>query len=247
MCEEWTVADVVAHLAQANKSHAGWIEEALSTDAVKRESFPRRTNDRIDATGLAERVISLRKELGDYLLVEFVKANRATEGILDQVGPEDWDKLCYRGLLGAEPIRNILDTFIADVGVHRWDVNYPFDPSVKLSPDCLLVMVERYPHRPRWWEIKLPSNHPALPVRFRFKVTNVAVLGTDFVISTAGEKYMEVAGNALANVTFSCNAETFVLVAYGRISPESACSDGMLSFRGDQKWADIFIRSYVGG
>jgi len=249
-CDQWTVADVIAHLTAANRNYATWITDALQADIVTPESLPRRSHERVDAPAAAQRVIAWRKELGNQLLSAFVKANRAMEHALDQVGPHDWEKLCYR-TTGAEPIGNILDTFIdtfiADVGVHRWDVIYPFDPHVKLSQDCLAVMVERYPHRPRWWDIALPPHHPLLPVRCRFTVSGVTAPGTDFVIATQAEKYMEVAGDLPANVTFRCDAETFVLIAYGRIRPESAISKGMLTYEGEEEWAEIFIRSYIGG
>lgn len=245
-CDKWTVADVIAHLTAANRNHATYITDSLKADIVKSESLPRRSNERVDAAAAAERVIAFRTEMGNQLLSEFVKANRAMEQALDQVGPQDWDQLCYRGT-GAEPIRNILDTFIADVGVHRWDITYPFDPNVQLPQDCLAVMVERYPHRPRWWEIEVPPNHPALPVRFRFIVSDVTSPGTDFVISTEDEQYMEVAGESPANIKFRCDAQTFVLLAYGRIRPKSALSNGTLTYEGGQEWAEIFIRSYIGG
>lgn len=245
-CDQWTVADVIAHITAANRSHATWITDALQADIINPESLPRRSNQRVDAAAAAQRVIALRKELGNQLLSEFVKANRAIEHAFDQVGSDDWEKLCYRER-GAEPLRNVLDTFIADVGVHRWDVIYPFDPHVQLSHDCLAVMVERYPHRPRWWDIVLPPSHPALPVRFRFPVSGVTAPGTDFVIATQEEKYMEVAGDVPAHVTFRCDAQTFVLLVYGRLRPASALSKGTLTYEGDQAWAEIFMRLYIGG
>ena len=218
-CDEWTVADVIAHLTSAIGSHAKYITDAFEADAVNPESLPHRTNQRQDASAAAERVISLRKDLGSQLLAEFIKAREAVEEALDQVGPADWDKLCYRGS-GAEPIKNILDQFITEFAVHRWDVTVPFDPNVNLSQDCLAVMVERYPHRPRWWDIALPTNHSALPARIRFEITDVSVPGTVFVVLTQEEKFMEAAGDSLPDVTFRCDAETFVMIAYGRIKPE---------------------------
>lgn len=245
-CDLWTVADVIAHITSFNRETAPLITDLLQADPSDPESLPIRSNDRVDAASAAERIIAFRKELGDRLLSEFAKASRAIEQALDQVGPGDWDKLCYRRT-GAEPIRNILDTYIADVGVHRWDIIYPFDPNVKLSQDCLEVMVERFPHRPRWWDIELPSAHPQLPVRFRFKVSSANVPGTDFVVVTQDEKYMEVAGDSPADVTFRCDAETFVLLAYGRVKPESALAEGSLTYEGTQGLAEIFVRSYTGG
>jgi hypothetical protein len=60
-----------------------------------------------------------RKELGNHLLSAFVTTGRALEHAFEQVAPDDWEKLCYRPN-GAEPIRTILDHFIAEVGIHRW-------------------------------------------------------------------------------------------------------------------------------
>ncbi|MFQ6029590.1 MAG: maleylpyruvate isomerase family mycothiol-dependent enzyme [Dehalococcoidia bacterium] len=245
-CDQWTVADVIAHITNFNRNNAKGISDSLQADVIQPESLPRRSNERVDATEAAERVIAFRKELGSQLLSEFVKANRTTEQVLDQVQPDDWDKLCYRRT-GAEPIRNILDVLIVDSAVHRWDVTYPFDPTARLSPDCAALIAERYPYRPRWWEIELPSQHPRLPVRFRFTISGVTAPGTDFVIAAPEEKYMEVAGDSPANVTFRCDAETFALLAYGRISPQSAVSSGSLTYQGNQEWTDIFIQYFIGG
>ena len=245
-CDQWTVADVIAHITQFNRNLADGISDSLQVDAANPESLPRRSNDRVDAESSALRVIEFRKELGAQLLFEFVKANKAMRQVLDRVQSGEWDNLCYRST-GAEPIRNILDLLIVDVGVHRWDVTYPFDPDAKLSQDCSEIIVERYPLRPRWWDIVLPSDHPPLPVRFRFTVSGSTAPGTDFIVAKGGEKYMEVAGRSPACVSFSCDAETFALLAYGRIKPVFAISNTSLTYQGDQTWADIFIRSFIGG
>jgi uncharacterized protein (TIGR03083 family) len=245
-CDQWTVADVIAHLTVGNRYHAAWIIEALQADSVTPERLPRRSNQRVDAIAFAQRVIVWRQELGTHLLSEFVTTSRALEHAFEQVAPDDWEKLCYRPN-GAEPIRTILDNFIAEVGIHRWDVMYPFDPHVQLSHESVAVMVERYPHRPRWWDIVLPPQHPPLPVRFRCTVSGVTAPGTDFVVAAPEEKYMEEAGDAPAHVTFRCDAQTFVLLAYGRIRPTSALSTGTLTYEGSQTWAELFMRSYIGG
>jgi putative sterol carrier protein len=81
----------------------------------------------------------------------------------------------------------------------------------------------------------------------RFTVSGVTAPGTDFVISPQEEKYMEVTGEVPAHVTFRCDAETFVLLAYGRLKPASALSTGTLTYEGDQEWAEIFMHAYIGG
>jgi hypothetical protein len=86
-----------------------------------------------------------------------------------------------------------------------------------------------------------------LPVRFRFTVSGVTAPGTDFVVATPEEQYMKVAGEVPAQVTFHCDAQTFVLLAYGRLSPASARARGTLTSEGNQAWAEIFLRAYIGG
>src|SRR5262245_13225895 len=125
-CDQWTVADIIAHLTVGNRSHATWITEALQADSVTSARLPRRSHQRVDAVAFAQRVKAWRQELGTHLLSEFVTTSRALEHAFEQVAPGDWEKLCYR-LNGAEPIRTILDNFIAEVGIHRWDIMYPFD------------------------------------------------------------------------------------------------------------------------
>jgi len=245
-CAQWTVADVIAHLTAGNNNHATWITEAVRAERGTPARLPRRSRQRVDAAAVAHRVMALRHELGPDLLAAFVTSTRTIEHAFAQVAPDDWETLCYRPN-GAEPIRTILDNFIAEAGVHRWDVMAPFDPHVQLSPEGVAVMVERYPHRPRWWDIALPSQHPPLPVRFRFVVRGVTAPGTDFVVATPEEQYMEATGEALAQVTFHCDAQTFVLLAYGRLSPASARATGMLTSEGSQAWAEMFLRAYSGG
>ena len=245
-CDQWTVADVLAHLTVHNRRHATWITEALQAESVTPERLPRRSHQRVDAITFAQRVIAWRHELGTHLLSAFVTTSRALDHAFKRVAPDDWEKLCYRPS-GAEPMRTILDNCIAEVGVHRWDVMFPFAPHVQLSPEGVAVMVERYPHRPRWWDIALPPQHPPLPVRLRFTVSGVTTPGTDFVVATPEEQYMEVAGDAPAQVTFRCDAQTFVLLAYGRISPASALATDTLTYEGSQTWAELFMHSYIGG
>ncbi len=58
---------------------------------------------------------------------------------------------------------------------------------------------------------------------------------------------MEADGDAPADVTFRCGSETFVLLMYGRLKPDSAIADGQLSFEGDSKMAEEFEKRFVGG
>ena len=245
-CAAWIIADVVAHIIMFNRQFAERILEALGSDASAPASAPQRSNDRVDATPAAGRAIELRNELGESLLSCYLDSNRDVEASFDRVGPSDWMRLCYRST-GAESIADLLQAYIVEVSVHHWDVRSPFDPGARLSPEGLSVMVGRYPHRPRWWDLPLPASHPQLPVRFRFEVPDVPTSGTDFVISGEGEQFMEPAGFTPATVLFQCDAETFILLAYGRIKPTAVLANGRLTYSGHRDWAGVFLQSFIGG
>src|SRR5215475_7631861 len=65
-CDQWTVADVIAHLTVGNRGHATWITEAVQAESVTPERLPRRSNQRVDAAAFAQRVIVWRTELGNH-------------------------------------------------------------------------------------------------------------------------------------------------------------------------------------
>jgi len=109
-CDQWTVADVIAHLTIGSRQHALWITEAMA-QRIPPEQLPRRSQQRIDAIAFAQRVIAWRHELGPDLLSAFVTSRRAIQDAFAQVTPDAWETLCYR-TNGAEPIRTILDNFI---------------------------------------------------------------------------------------------------------------------------------------
>ena len=55
-----------------------------------------------------------------------------------------------------------------------------------------------------------------------------------------GRVRMQAAGTAEPDVTFRCAAETFVLLAYERITLAEALADGRISVKGDRELADQF-------
>jgi uncharacterized protein (TIGR03083 family) len=161
-CAEWTIADVVAHITSSNLEYAASIVLTLQSDASGPALVLRKTNDRVDASPSARRVIEFRRELGESLFERYLESNGAIEASFEQVGPDDWVKLCRRRF-SAETLASVLNVFIVDVGVHRWDVMSPFNPEVRLSTEGLSVMVGRYPYRPRWWDIPCRRITPGCP------------------------------------------------------------------------------------
>ncbi len=126
------------------------------------------------------------------------------------IGPQDWDKLVYRGV-GTESLRNLVDVFITERTVHWWDIRSPFDSQAGLSPECVPINVERFPQRPRWWSFRAEAGFSLLPLRYRFELTKPAPYAVD-VVATEEHQYVEVGSKDDAQVTFRWDGETFVLL-----------------------------------
>ena len=243
-CDEWSVADVVAHLTSLSKNYPPRIIRALQGDASPDMPEHRRLGSgQIDPAQGRDQVIVLRQELGDQLLSEFIKDNQATDQALAKVGPQDWDKLVYR-TVGTEPLRNIVDMLITERTVHGWDIRSRFDPQASLSPECVPIIVERIAQRSRWWSFK--EGLAPLPLRYRFEVTSPTHYSVDVVV-TEENQFMEVASSRDAQVTFKCDGETFVFLMYGRMNPEAAIADGRMSYAGGQELANAFVQRFTGG
>ncbi len=58
---------------------------------------------------------------------------------------------------------------------------------------------------------------------------------------------MKLSRNWQADVTFNCDGETYVLVMYGRVSPDAALADGRLTFEGNAVLAARFGQRFKGG
>ena len=244
-CEGWSIADVVAHLTLTRGFYPSRILRALRGDASPDNLSPHFGLDDVDPVTDAEEAIALTKELGGNLLAEFMKASRGIVNALANVGPQDWDKLVFRPSR-PDPVRAVVDIFIAELAVHGWDVRSRFDSQAELSPESVAVIVERIPQRSTWWSFRTEVGFAPLPLRYRFNITAPTQYRVDLVV-TQQQRSMEVTSGDDADVTFQCDGETFVFLMYGRIKPEVAIANGRMSCAGDQELVSAFVQRFSGG
>ena len=95
-CDGWCIADVVAHLTLTRGFNPSRILRALQGDASPDDLSPRLVLGDVIPVADAEEAITLRKELGEDLLAEFIKASQGIVTALANVGPQDWDKRVFR-------------------------------------------------------------------------------------------------------------------------------------------------------
>src|SRR5919108_5890729 len=92
-CDQWTVADVIAHLTAMDQDCTARIVRALHGDASPPPQAPPIAGQA--AAAIAHHAISVRQKLSNDLLPTFSAAQRALQETLATIGPADWDKPCY--------------------------------------------------------------------------------------------------------------------------------------------------------
>lgn len=245
-CDRWEVRDVVAHLAWIAQAYAERIYQTLRGESSPPEGQPA-PGSGIAASfseGNAQRAISRRERLGDYVLSDFNKTTDQLNQMLASLGPQDWDKPHYYVSLGMAPMRFRPDLWISELAMHGWDIRSRLEPEAHLSDESLSVLMDMVPGQLTRFIFSPGPRLPA-PVRYRFELTGAGASNSDIVVE--GDKAgMEPAGTGKADVTFRCDTETFILKAFGRLSTDTAVVADRLTIQGDHRLALEFQRWFPG-
>jgi uncharacterized protein (TIGR03083 family) len=242
-CDRWTVSDVVCHIG--SQGFARSIARGLQGIIDPPEGAPPVESHNEDefAERIAQRAFATREQVGNQLLPWFIQGLDESVQIFDQVGPEQWDTHCYWPP-GPEPIRTLLDMRIAELAMHSWDVCSQLESDYHLSQESLGALIDTVPRAVR--RAFRPDPTLSDPIRYRFMMTGSTTAEFDIVIAKDGAQ-IKPASTEVADVTFRCDGETYVLVMYGRLTPDSAMADGRLTFEGDPGLGVGFGQRFKGG
>jgi len=240
-CEQWLVADVVAHLIE--DQHAERLARGLRGDLTPAGFVPSAT---LDPDELREQVtqhpILLRRQLGDTLLSAFGAENERVDHILARLKPNDWETLCYHPRR-PERLRDIIDVRLLELAMHGWDIRASFDSRVSLFGDslpCLLRMLPRAVRR-----VFRPDANRTRPSRYRLQIVEPVTARIDILLGADGA-FAEVASHAKADVILHCEATTAMLVIFGRLPFAQATMDGRVRVEGEPELATAFGRHFQG-
>ncbi len=245
-CDAWEVRDVVAHLAGVAGAYIEWIHQSLQVDSLAPEGQPAPgpVSAASFAEGNAQQAISRRTRLGYLVLSYFINTNDQLNQLMATLGPQDWDKPHYYASLGTEPMRFRPDLWISELSVHGWDIRSGLEPEAHLSVESLPVLMDVVPGQLTRF-IFSPGARLAEPIRYRWELTGTGARNSDVVVE--GDKAsMEPARTGQADVTFRCDAETFVLIAFGRLTIDAAVATSRLAIEGDNRLAYDFQRWFPG-
>ena len=158
--------------------------------------------------------------------------------LLAGLGASEWDKPCYHP--GAiVPVRRYLDLRLMELFMHGWDIRSRLESEAHLATESLPAFIDLLCQFVGF--MLRPASRTSTPVRIRFELAATVPGKVDIVVE--GDKaHVEAAGAVSANVTFLCNAESFLLLMWGRLSFDSAIADSRLSVEGDNELAVEFAK-----
>ena len=245
-CVRWEVRDVLAHLAWTAEGYTERIHQSLQGDSSTPEGQP--APGPVSAASLAEgnaqRAISRRESVGDQGFSDFIKTNDQLNQLMATLSPQDWDKPHYYASLGTEPLRFRPDLWISELAMHGWDIRSRFEPEAHLSEESLPVFMDMVPAQLERFIFR-PGPRLPKPIRYRWELTGTGASNSDIVVE--GDKAsMEPAGTGKADATFRCETETFILIAFGRITIDAATATDRLAIEGDNRLAYDFQRWFPG-
>lgn len=239
-CDRWTVADVVAHMASAFTNYTGNIARGLQGDSSgplnpsnwNTASASERT---LLAEAAAQRVVSYRQSLGDLLLPNLHVAIDGFNQLLDSMGAQDWDRLCYHGR-GEIPAQRLVTYAILEACLHRWDIQSKLEDGAELSGEGLGALIEHMPEFMHWTFVTGPDFTE--PRRYRFRLTGEVSLEKEIVFD--GQAHLADNDGRPVNAVFQCDAGSFLLLMCGRINFSDAVARGLLVLEGNKEMTSVY-------
>ena len=215
-CEAWEVRDVVGHLILGAELYAEAISRGLQgdTSAPLDDLPPPGAPTR--AAAIAQRSIARRESLRDHLLATFTASHHHLQHLMSSLSPQDWETPCSYPGGARRPAHRFLTARLMELAMHAWDIWALRDPARPLFAESGPLFLERLPgivaNNAR------PDTPLRTPFRYRFAVTGAVPSQYDIVL--AGDTVrMESAGTTATDVQCQCDAGTFVLLMYGRLTP----------------------------
>ena len=241
-CDLWQVGDLAGHLVWIGEFYVTFITRALAGDVTPPPGSPKDQRyaglppeDFYDLTAR-----EYREDLGADLLPAFVRHFEELNALLDSLTPGDYEKPCFYHS-GNRPLWTLADLTVQELAVHAWDIRSRTEPGAPLSPESQPVLLERVVQRPQP-AVPLPQTVDG-PVTLRFQLSGAVARAYDFTLTTESTSITE-SGGSPAAATLSCDAETFILSLYRRLSLAEAIANGLVALSGDENLARAFARTF---
>ena len=242
-CDAWTIRDVAGHLTNRAERQIASMTRGRDGDAAAPAGFSAPSDNMAMSAANADADIEYSRSLGDALVSTFSENYRELHRLLDSFSGDDWRCDCWHPRRGSMTAREYVSQRIQELAVHDWDIRSGLDSDAALDPDAIPVLLGmsanwlRSAYNPG-------SQPPAGEVRYRFALSDADTM--DVLVAPDGAR----AGVGLhdngIDAAIECDANTYLLLAYGRLDLAAAVASGRISANGVGDLLDKFVAWMVG-
>ena len=242
-CDAWTVRDVAGHLTNRAERQIASMTRGRAGDSAPPAGFSAPSDNMAMSAANADADIEYSRSLGDALIPTFAENYRELHRLLDSFSGDDWRCDCWHPRRGTMTAREYVSQRIQELAVHDWDIRSGLDPAAALRPDAIPVLLGMSAH---WLRSAYnPGSHPPQgEVRYRFALSDADAM--DVLVAPDGARAGAGLHDDSIDATIECDANTYLLLAYGRLDLKSALSSGRIRAPGAGDLLDKFVEWMVG-
>ena len=242
-CDAWTVRDVAGHLTNRAERQMTSMTRGRQGDSAPPSGFSAPTDNMAMSAANADADIAYSISLGDELIPTFERNYRALCQLLSSFSGDDWRCDCWHPRRGTMTAREYVSQRIQELAVHDWDIRSAFDPQAALHPDAVPVLLGM---SERWLRSAYNPGDapPSQEIRYHFALSDA-----DPIDVLVQPERVQVGAGLHPNpddldMVVACNANTYLLLAYGRIDVDTAANN--LVAIGEEGLLERFARWMVG-
>jgi len=237
-CDQWNMADVVAHLIDVANTFTLSIERAVSGNVS-----PPMGNRQLTSEEWVQSVISLRDAYGEDLFPEFNTACLRFNRLIMDLEPEQYELPAWHPFR-VMTVERLIDLRAMELAVHGWDVRYGIDRSAAINP-VAVPFLKGWVHR--WLRASFrPRSEGDPDVRLRFILTDASdgsydltVRSDDFTLDTSDQ-------SADVDATLELDSSSYILFLMGRLPLRRSIRRGRIALDGNQALAEQFPNWFPG-
>ncbi len=242
-CDAWTVRDVAGHLTNRAERQIASMTRGRTGDSNPPAGFSAPSDNMAMSAANADADIEYSRSLGDALVPTFAENYRELHRLLDSFSGDDWSCDCWHPRRGTMTAREYVSQRIQELAVHDWDIRSGLDPAAALHPDAIPVLLGMSAH---WLRAAYNPGDapPANDVRYRFQLTDADAM--DVLVSPSGARAGVALHDGDVDVVVRCDANTYLLLAYGRLDEAAAVASGRITATGPAGAVERFAVWMVG-
>jgi uncharacterized protein (TIGR03083 family) len=225
-CTEWTVADIVAHLASGASVQLLSFQRGLHGETGQ----PFKDTAERDALTKAKLELPAGAKAADYR-----REMDRLLAVMDTFTAADLDKKAWHRT-GPQPISWFMSQRLGEITLHSADIHTALDGSFSIAPDAAAALAPAYLAR-------LPRLVRPDALRNVQAVIGLGECGS-LTVADGWASYSEAGAGANPTLMVKTSPATLLLMATGRVHPKDALARGELTARGDtailERWREMF-------